>query len=235
MLSRPQILLVGNAGQARALYEPLSTEGYEPLYVQDFMSAKVRLDESPALLVTELKLGAYNGLHLAIRANSKRIPAIVIGDRDSVLEADAARQQAVYLPVPVDPENVIAIVRKLLDRSQQTRRSARRAVPAIAALVNDLPVHICDVSYEGMRIESPRRDAPPAFFDVRLPQFNFSCRAQRVWTAPVREDNTRLWCGATLASSDSETATVWRSLVDEMVVVGAQSDSHEALTPHRRL
>jgi hypothetical protein len=235
MASRPLILLVGNAGQVRALCEPLAAAGYEPLFVQDFMPAKAHLDGRPALLITELKLGAYNGLHLAIRAYTRGIPAIVIGDRDPVLEADAARQQAVYLPTPVEPETVVAIARKLLNRSQQTRRSARRLVAGISALVNELPVHICDVSYEGMRIEAPGREAPPAYFDVRLPQFNFSCRAQRVWTAPVREDETRLWCGAALASSDSETATAWRSLVDEMIVAAPQAEIYDALTPHRRL
>jgi hypothetical protein len=235
MLSRPQILLVGNAGQARSLCEPVAAAGYETLFVQDFVRAKAHLDGGPALLVTELKLGAYNGLHLAIRASAKRIPTIIIGDHDPVLEADAARQQAVYLPAPVEPETVIAIVRKLLDRSPHARRSTRRMVPGISALVNELPVQICDVSYEGMRIETAGPHAPPAFFDLRLPQFNFSCRAQRVWTARVGEDETRLWCGAALASSDSETANAWRSLVHEMVVLDVGPATYSELTPHRRL
>src|SRR5262245_50480793 len=126
MVTRPRILLVGNAGHARSLVDSLASAGYEPIFVTDFMPAKTHLDARPDLLITELKLGAYNGLHLAIRANSNRTPTIVIGDHDPVLEADAARQQALYLTPPVDGDHVVDIVRKLLDRSQHTRRSTRR-------------------------------------------------------------------------------------------------------------
>src|SRR5262245_42152782 len=209
MVSRPRILLVGNAGHARSLSDPLAAAGYEPILATGFISAKGQLDTRPELLITELKLGAYNGLHLAIRASTNRIPTIVIGDQDPVLEAEAVRQQALYLNPPVEADTVIEIVRKFLDRSAHTRRSTRRAVPGIRAFVNETPVRLCDVSYEGMRIESQEWQGPPPYFDVRLPQFKFSCRAQRVWTAAVAEDHTRVWCGAALASSDRETAMMW--------------------------
>ena len=234
MVSSARILLVGTAGSARSICESLVARGYEASHVADFIAAKTHLDSRPDLLITELKLGAYNGLHLAIRASRTRTPAIVIGDHDPVLEAEAARQDAVYLTTPVDEDNVIAVVQKLLDRSPQTRRSARRNVPAIPAFINESPAHLCDVSYEGMRIESPSRHAPPPYFDIRLPQYNFSCRAQRVWTAPVREDETKVWCGAALATADSETATLWRSLVDEMVVASG-SLADQSFTPLRHL
>lgn len=216
MSLRPRVLLVGPSGLVHGLAPLLTSAGYEPTVVGDFVSAKAYLDKRPDLLITELKLGAYNGLHLAIRAGMHRTPTIVIGDADPVLKADAERQQATYLTSPVDSQYVIGLVGELLKGSRQTRRSTRKQVPAVDALVNEVPAHLRDVSYEGMRIESAERDTPPPYFDVRLPQFNFSCRAQRVWTAPAGDDRSRIWCGAALSTSDGETASAWRALVDIM-------------------
>jgi hypothetical protein len=194
----------------------LISAGYEPTAVSDFASAKIYLDKRPDLLITELKLGAYNGLHLAIRAGVTRTPTIVIGDPDPVLSADAERQHAVYLAAPVDDLQLVALVAKLLQEAHHTRRSTRKQVPAVDALINEVPAHLRDVSYEGMRIEAATRDTPPPYFDVKLPQFNFSCRAQRVWTAPAGGDVSRVWCGAAVSTSDGETASAWRALVDIM-------------------
>lgn len=216
MTLRPRVLLVGPSGVAHALASPLMSAGYEPTVAADFAGAKAYLDKRPDLLITELKLGAYNGLHLAIRASSSRTPTIVIGEDDPVLKTDAERQQATYLTLPIDPDNVVAMVGELLQASRQTRRSTRKQVPPVNALVNEVPAHLRDVSYEGMRIESWERDTPPPYFDVRLPQFNFSCRAQRVWTSPAGDDRSRVWCGAALSTSDGETASAWRALVDIM-------------------
>jgi hypothetical protein len=190
--------------------------GYEPTVVADFAGAKAYLEKRPDLLITELKLGPYNGLHLAIRANVTRTPTIVVGEEDSVLHADAERQQAAYLATPLDHQQVVALVAALLREARQTRRSSRKQVPPVSALVNEVPAHLCDVSYEGMRLESAEHDAPPPYFYVRLPQFNFSCRAQRVWTAPAGDNSSRVWCGATLSTSDGEIASAWRALVDTM-------------------
>jgi hypothetical protein len=190
--------------------------GFETTSVGDFPNAKLYLDKRPDLLITELKLGAYNGLHLAIRASINRVPAIVIGEADPVLQADAERQLAKYLVTPIDPAQLVTIANDLISGSRHTRRSTRKQVPPVDALVNQATAYLRDVSYEGMKIESAERDAPPPYFDVRLPQFNFSCRAQRVWTARSGEDPARVWCGAALSSIDSDTATAWRTLVDTM-------------------
>jgi hypothetical protein len=192
----------------------LLAAGYEPTVVGDFATARASLDKRPDLLITELKLGAYNGLHLAIRASVTRTPTIVVGDEDPVLKADAERQQATYLSLPVDQGQLLAIAGELIQGARHTRRSTRKQVHAVDALINEVPASLRDVSYEGMRIESAERDAPPPYFDVHLPQFSFSCRAQRVWTAPAGGDKTRIWCGAALATLDTETASVWRTLVD---------------------
>ena len=54
---------------------------FEVVAVRQFQDGRANLADAPALVVTELKLGAYNGLHLAIHAAAMDIPTIVIADR----------------------------------------------------------------------------------------------------------------------------------------------------------
>jgi DNA-binding response OmpR family regulator len=70
---------------------------YELAVVSQFAPAKVHVDMEPDLLITELKLGDHNGLHLALRARAKSVPTIVIGDPDPVLERDASALGATYV------------------------------------------------------------------------------------------------------------------------------------------
>jgi hypothetical protein len=55
--------------------------GYTPVVVRSFAEGKRHLDAVPHLLVTELKLGEFNGLHLAIRAGVHEIPSVVISEQ----------------------------------------------------------------------------------------------------------------------------------------------------------
>lgn len=60
-------------------------------------------EHRPDLLMTDVRLGAYNGLQLIAMA-PRAIPAIVVtGFSDPVIEADAARLGAEYRVKPVDP------------------------------------------------------------------------------------------------------------------------------------
>jgi DNA-binding response OmpR family regulator len=216
---RPRVLLVSPpGGVSTALATELATCGYEPLVAADFPTAKALLDTRPDFLVTDLKLGSYNGLHLAIRAGAAGTPVIVVGDDDPVLRAEAERQNTLFLTPPLTPARVIQSIGTMLNASRQTRRSTRKQVPALDAFAGELQARLLDVSYDGMRLEAeaPRPAALPAFFVVRLPQFNFSCRVQRVWTAVVEGPLAATRCGAAVAAVDAETVRAWRDLVDSM-------------------
>ncbi len=213
----PQVLLVGPRGDASALAPILAGAGYETFVASEFGEAKAMLARRPSLLITEIKLGAYNGLHLAIRARALGTPALVIGEPDPVLEADAKRQRALYVTPPIDPQRVLGLINELLEAARPTRRSPRKQVPVLEALANDVHARLLDVSYEGMRLEAigMQGDALPPYFEVRLPRFNFVCRVQRIWTSPSTADRAHVWCGAALTAGD-ETARAWRVLVDTM-------------------
>jgi DNA-binding response OmpR family regulator len=219
-MTLPQRVLVVAPSRplARELAAILKSAGYAPIVVSDFVVAKTLLEARPDFLISELKLGAYNGLHLAIRAAGQSTPAIIIGDADPVLQAEAERYKAAFLTTPLDPERVLVLMRATPASPRRKRRSPRKPVVVLDAYVNDVHARLLDVSYEGMRIEAAGKElaALPSRVTVRLPLFNFSCRVQRVWTARPSTEGSGVACGAELSTSDTATATAWRVLVDSL-------------------
>ena len=84
----------------------LQTAGYRVSAASGFDEAKQQLAMAPPdLLITGLRLGPYNGLHLILRSRVEhpRMGAIVTSRyRDAVLEAEAQRQNADFLLRPLD-------------------------------------------------------------------------------------------------------------------------------------
>src|SRR5947208_16170064 len=100
----------------------LRSAGYRVAAAAAFDEAKLLLaSESPDLLITGLRLGPYNGLHLVLRsrADHPAMAAIVTSQYpDAVLEAEAQRQHAGFLLKPVtDRELLAAISASLGDRA----------------------------------------------------------------------------------------------------------------------
>jgi DNA-binding response OmpR family regulator len=211
---------------ARELAATLKAAGYAPIVIGDFMVAKTLLEARPDFLISELKLGAYNGLHLAIRAAGQGTPAIIVGDADPVLQAEADRYKAAFLKTPVDPARVLGLMRELAASSPRKRRSPRKQVSVLDAFVDDIRARLLDVSYEGMRIETSERELAglPPRFTLRLPLFNFSCRVERVWTASPSSEGSGAAFGAELSASDASTTEAWRLLVDSLPAAAAPTN-----------
>jgi DNA-binding response OmpR family regulator len=94
-----------------------SVAGHEIVVRTDFASAKAELDrQAPDLLIAQVRLGAFNGLHLAIRALGLGLPTqtVLIGGPDVVLETEAKQQHARYVTWPVDEETLAATVHEML-------------------------------------------------------------------------------------------------------------------------
>ena len=99
MRSRRKILVVAPSVRlAASLVTSLGEAHHEFVMVSTFSAAMVYLGQRPDLLITEVKLGEYNGLHLALRGRAIGIPAIVLGS-DLLLEREAEQLGATYLPV----------------------------------------------------------------------------------------------------------------------------------------
>ena len=107
-----------------ALVSALTGAGFRVSATHNYVDARNLLaSDPPLLLVTEVRLGAYNGLQLALRARTSgpRVTVIVMsGYADSVLQRDAERAGATFALKPIDPRELLAAV----------YRTALRPMPA---------------------------------------------------------------------------------------------------------
>ena len=87
-----------------------------------FAAAKQQIDEHPSLVVSEVRLGEYNGLHLALRAQVRGVPAVLIGEPDSVLEREAAQLGAVYLAGAIDAQDLLSAAQPTIDAALAAER-----------------------------------------------------------------------------------------------------------------
>src|SRR5512145_883755 len=157
-----KILIVdGNTATREDLVRLLADAGFETLTAATVPDAMRLLSTAqPHLLITEIRLDTYNGLHLVAMA-PKPIPAIVItGYADRAVEADARRLGAEYLAKPVSPGELYAAVQRALSTAaargvfMPPRRDPRSDVaPNTMVLVNDAPACLLDVSAGGARVE----------------------------------------------------------------------------------
>lgn len=205
----------------------LAKAGYEPTAMGTFEQARSELESrAHALLITDVQLEAFNGLQLVIRERVRGTGtrAIVIGDPEPVLEAEAERQGAIYFTRPVERTQFLAAVSKTLASPKPTRRSPRKTVPRLEAMVDELPARVLDISNEGLRFELHiKEESLPTSFTIRVSALPTSLAARRVWvsrqTAPGPEEPKEpraqtVLCGAQLTRMDTSTASLWRSLVD---------------------
>ena len=92
--------------------------GYQARTAHSFHDAMAFLQrEEPAAIVVSVELGAFNGLHLLIRAGALYPAAkvVVIGPPSRALEDEArALGAGAYLARPCAPETVMAMVNALL-------------------------------------------------------------------------------------------------------------------------
>ena len=96
-MSRSALVVAATPSLAAHLSEWLKPAGWVISTADSYASAKSRLELGTDLLVTELELGDYNGLQLALRAQNSGVPAVVVGHEDTVLERDAEQLGSAYL------------------------------------------------------------------------------------------------------------------------------------------
>jgi len=107
----------------------LTDAGCDVAIVSTFAAARHQLESEPSLLVSEVRLAEHNGLHLALRARNRDIPAIVLGDPDPVLERDAQELGAVYLTRELTRDRLLAVIEPVLAAAKNSP-AAPRAVAA---------------------------------------------------------------------------------------------------------
>jgi CheY-like chemotaxis protein len=216
---RTALIVSRNSSQQVQVDAWLRASGYETTIVADFdVARRLLTHEPPDLLVADVKLGAYNGLHLAIWTQGRSLPtrAILIGDLDPVLQLEATRARAAYLALPVDETSFVGVLATLFSYTP-ARRSPRKRV-SIDAMVDGMLASVIDLSYEGLRLALP--DAAglsvPPFLTITIPAFDISCRVKCVWQDRPIQTRGTLWCGATLPDNPGPSSAAWRMLVDSV-------------------
>lgn len=225
-----EVLIVRHLPAAVASTTAIMREaGYGVTATADFQEAKRLLDaHGPDLLIADVRLGPFNGLHLVIRTHF-RYPvfrAILLDVKhDRVLERDALRYGSSYVVNPTPSELVATAGQILAEEPVPRRRWERKEVPGgVAARIGDVDGTVVNVSYGGLCFEAPisllnkeeldldKEELVPPSFDVSFPQANISVPAKRMWISHLASLDA-IRCG--VAVHDSEAAS-WQSFVDRV-------------------
>jgi DNA-binding NtrC family response regulator len=124
-MDSPSTALVVEPSVAETLFlvTSLSELGFRVTVADNFRDARARLMSGPALLVTELRLGEYNGLHLVFRAKSIRSDmAAVIRTQiaDPLLQLEAERMGATFTLKAAPAEEFRAAICRTLRRRPES-------------------------------------------------------------------------------------------------------------------
>jgi len=215
-----KILIVDDDEPTRAGLAMLFADaGFETVTAGTVPTAiKLLSDEQPDLLLVDIRLDQYNGLHL-VAMRKEPIPAVVLtGFDDPAIEADARRLGAEFLLKPVAPSILIALVKRLLSDGRMgpsmPRRWPRRPVmQPVRVDIADASARVLDVSYGGVCVEmqSSVGAGPPGRFRLIVPPADLSVPVEVVWSR--RRDATTWLCGGMVQDNAD---TNWRTVVDSL-------------------
>jgi FixJ family two-component response regulator len=197
----------------------LKTQGYGVSSACGFKAASQALsDHAPRFLISELRLGAFNALHLAIRHRDDNpgMQTIVLDSvHDVAIEREAQREGALYFVEPIDASQLLDQISVKLAHDGPPRRWPRTLpARALRASVAHRAVRIVDLSYGGVRLEAEAEEGAefPPVLDLFFAEIDVTVRVALVWTRPASRGWTR--CGAELCDDNPQHVASWRRLVD---------------------
>jgi len=105
---------------ASALVSWLGESPNELVLANTYAGAKLQLSAHPDVLITEVKLGEYNGLHLALRGQAAGIPTIVLGPMNHGFEHEAEQLGATYLSSDaLDADELAFAIERVLEDARR--------------------------------------------------------------------------------------------------------------------
>jgi DNA-binding NtrC family response regulator len=117
-MSTPILVVDDDPSSLADTIESLKGTGSEITAARSFADGKRAMDESPpALLITAVRLGAFNGLHLVIRglARQAQLAAIVVGEEsDRGLTAEVEQLGASFVVRPLTRDRLLSLVARAL-------------------------------------------------------------------------------------------------------------------------
>jgi len=202
------------------IVELLRDAGHHVTGAATYDAAKRLLAVSPFdLLVTDVRLRSFNGLHLVMQSRTDHPDMSVIiitGYDDPLIDLEAHRYHAELVRKPIKPSEFMKTVNRALTAVRRQRRWPRkRVVGGFRVTIGGRPAAVVDVSYGGLRIELPDQAPLPDAFDVEVAGIGLHLEVESVWTQPAGPLAGRV-CGAALSAEHTPSARTWRAIVDRL-------------------
>jgi hypothetical protein len=174
--------------------------------------------------MTDVRLGPYNGLHLALRARAIHPNiCIIITDQalDPALEREAHNIGAAYIVKPISAVKLTGLVADMLGPQSSAPAGSRRwarvnLAETVPASIGPIAGRLLDMSYGGVRLQLPysgMREGLPSTLEVVLPENGVAVTIHPVWAKNTDEADGWL-CGGELVASDMHSVQEWRRFVD---------------------
>jgi DNA-binding response OmpR family regulator len=230
MVASPVAFVVdADVAELRKTEHALEEAGFVVMTADSFAQAKALLASmTPEIVIADIKLQAYNGLHLAALCAVWRPGTPFIATHstyDAVLDADAKRLSAAYVVKTSTREELAKTALTMLESRRHggdIRRSYRKPAPVPTVVqVAASSAEVVDVSYGGVQLKLPSPEAgppkhdPPFAFDIVFPNLDISLHAARIWAMPD-SDSGGWFCGADISGNDSHQLQRWRDFVDSV-------------------
>jgi PleD family two-component response regulator len=231
MIESSLVMLVdADVAGLRRTEQVLEGAGFIVMSVPSFEQARSLLASmTPEVVIADIKLAAFNGLHLAALCAIWRpgTPFIATHDRyDRFLEDEAKRLGAIYVVKTPERDQVVRTASMMLQVRQRgfgtVRRSHRKLAPVPTLVtVAASSAEIVDVSYSGVQLKLPTAVTEastkqlPDSFDIEIPQLDLRLRASRIWASLNRAEGGWI-CGADISGTDPPQLLRWRDFVDSV-------------------
>ena len=212
------LVLEDDENALAGIVELLSESGYDVTPVSTYDDAKKLLAlSSYDLLITDVRLRSYNGIHLVakLRKESPETAIIIMtGYDEPLIELEASRYNAIFVKKPLKAQALQDAVRRSLNAVRRERRWPRtRVIGGFRVKAAGLTAAVVDVSYGGLCLQIPSVQPLPATFDVEVSGIGLHLVVEPVWSTTAQG---AVLCGAALASDSTPAARTWREIVDRL-------------------
>jgi len=200
--------------------ELLRESGYTVTPTSNYESAKSLVGaEEFDLLVTDVHLRGFNGLHLVMqcRRDSPEMAMIIMtGYDEPLMELEATRYNAEFLRKPIRPDEFLDGVARALSRVRRQRRWPRKhVIGGFRVKAYGHPAAVMDVCYGGLRLEMSASMPLPDTFDIEVSGIGLRLEVAPVWASASARAGAVV-CGAALSSQETPEARTWRTIVDRL-------------------
>lgn len=215
-MARTVLLVCADREQLTAREKAVGPLADKVYVASTFPQAKsILIEAKPDVLVTDLRLHEFNGIHLALwsRVRLPHLRSVIIGRTDPKLADDARAFGFDY----VQEETAAAIIDhtlRALDTELPQRRAPRKRLPfPLSAEVGGAAAALLDVSHSGFRIQIAEGvPEPDTTFSLKVAEFAVQATATCVWVRTLA--GTNRWCGASVSDAEMAASSPWRTFVD---------------------